>query len=254
MVAATLTCLLLGACEDGGSDGGTPATQQALLLKPSPGATPRMTPVDASPTCLVRSEVPFGEEPLTFEALWPVNDGGVLEQPTQTLAVAVDAEDCPGELPPEPSCDRPAPWTKLSPDAFFTASGSRRLVEGSITADPRARGQGASASGSATRSRPVVEQSVAFTALEFAADDQRLVGDFLEAAVIRCADAGPVDIGGRVVLVGRVASRYRSGPAEIVLVTAPRGVLWLVVDGTSAVAARDRDRLVAAAVDRLLPR
>lgn len=244
-VAAALTCLLLVACE---SDAGThpPTAAQPALSSP----TPSLTPVDASPHCLVRSEVPFGQEPLTFETLWPVNDGGILQQPTQALA-GRDIAQCPGTLPAEPSCHEP-PWTGLAPDDFFIASGSRRLVEGSITADPRA-GSGARGSTRATTAPAVVEQSVDFAALEFAAGDRRRVGEFLEEAAIRCANAAPAVIGGRFAMVGRVPSRYRAGSAQIVVVTDPRGAVWLVVDGTSTVARSDRDRIVTAAADRLLP-
>jgi hypothetical protein len=99
----------------------------------------------------------------------------------------------------------------------------------------------------------VVEQSVDFAALEFAAGDRRRVGEFLEEAATRCADAAPAVIGGRFAMVGRVPSRYRAGSAQIVVVTDPRGAVWLVIDGTSTVARSDRDRIVRAAADRLLP-
>ena len=244
--AAALTCLLLGACE---FEAGThPPTVSKPALRPP---TPSLTPVDASPICLIRRELPFGEDPLRFETLWPVNNGGVLQQPMQAVA-GRDIEQCPGALPAEPSCPKGPPWTDLSPDDFFIASGSRRLVEGSIMADPRAGRRGRE-SAPATAAPAVVEQSVEFTAREFAAGDRRMVGDFLEKAAVRCAHAGPAVIGRRDVLVGTVPSQQRAGSAHIVVVTEPRGVVWLVVDGTPAVASSDRDRIVTAAADRLLP-
>ncbi|TQN46180.1 hypothetical protein FHX52_2886 [Humibacillus xanthopallidus] len=192
-----------------------------------------MTVIEDAPQCTVRRELAGAERMVPIDEVFPGWNSGGFAGPSEVVPGrdAADPARCPGELPTSPFCDEMLPWTGLLFDAFVTASGARRVVDGYLLAMPH--GSNPDAPPEQTPGTRVVT----YRLLDLAAGDPKGAAAFLDRSFRSCAGARPATSSevpgpaGVKALIGTARSDYRAPAAQLVLLRRGSHLVWAVLDG-----------------------
>ncbi len=247
-----------GVRRDPPSDGATPAdpapaapgSAQPVRSTPAdPRPDPGMTAIQDAVRCTTRRPLDGARGAVPLVEVFPGSTTPDLSDPAEVVPGpdAADPRRCPGTLPPEPRCDEAVPWSGLGYDAFLTASGAERAVNGYLlTMPPQAGNEVPPESSPGTR-------VVTYQLLDLVAGDPGDPGglvDFLERAFRACAGARPSTVAGAEALVGTTRSDHGAGSSQVVLLRSGAHVVWAQLDG-SGWATGQREHALRVLVDRL---